>query len=84
MAATGQRGDVLALLQTFLAEQRSTDNWPIGISRLHAFDFVRDEPEFANYVQWLESHAIEQREELKRLLGDDRSQAEPQQKRGPT
>ena len=84
MAATGQRGDVLAILQTFLAEQRSTDNWPIGISRLHAFDFVRDEPEFANYVQWLESHAIEQREELKRLLGDDRSQAEPQQKRGPT
>ena len=36
MAATGQRGEVLALLQTFLAEQRSTDNWPIGISRLHA------------------------------------------------
>jgi TolB-like protein/Flp pilus assembly protein TadD len=84
MAATNQREELLELLDLFLDEQRSSDNWPIGISRLRAFDFVRDEPEFTNYIQWLESHAIEQREELKRLLGDDRSQAEPQQKRGPT
>jgi TolB-like protein len=78
MSATGQREEVLAILRTFLAEKRSTDNWPIGISRLRAFDFVRDEPEFINYINWLESHAVEQREELQRLLGADK------QKRGPT
>jgi TolB-like protein/Tfp pilus assembly protein PilF len=84
MAATGQREEVLAILRTLLAEKRSSDNWPIAIARLHSFDFVRDEPEFIDYLAWLESHSIEQRDELQRLMGGDRSQGEPQQKRGPT
>lgn len=78
MAATNQREELLATLSVILEEKRSSDNWPIAISRLHAFDFVRDEPEFIDYIAWLESHAIEQREELQRLLGTDK------QKRGPT
>jgi len=84
MAATGQRKEVLAILQTLLAERRSSDNWPIAIARFRAFDFVRDTPEFIDYIDWLERHAVEQREALDSLLGDDRSRGEPQQKRGPT
>lgn len=84
MAATGQRKEVLAILQTLLAERRSSDNWPIAVARLRAFDFVRDTPEFIDYIDWLERHAIEQREALDSLLSDDRSRGEPQQKRGPT
>ena len=78
MSAIGQRDEVLSMLRLFLEEKRSADNWPIGIARLHSFDFVRDTPEFTAYIDWLEDHAIEQREELQRLLGTD------QKKRGPT
>lgn len=84
LAATGQREELLPALDEIRKSGRAHQNWPISVTRLHAFDFVRDEPEFIAYAEWLEAHSAEQREELKRLLGTDRSQTEPQQKRGPT
>ncbi len=71
MSATGKRDETLEILRIVLDERRSTDNWPIGIARLRSFDFVREEPEFIAYMEWLERHAIEQREELRRLLATE-------------
>ena len=53
-------------------------NWRWAVAEYPAFDFVRDEPEFREYVDWLESNAEEQRGVLLELRN-----SEPQQKRGP-
>jgi TolB-like protein/Flp pilus assembly protein TadD len=78
LAATGQREELLPALEEMRVSGRARYSWPISIVRLHAFDFVRNEPEFRDYAEWLEVHAAEQREELARLLGSE------QKKRGPT
>ena len=77
LAATGQREPLLAALREYRAMGRARDSWPISVRHFPAFDFVRDEPEFVAYVEWLEQHAGEQREELRRLRGADTK------KRGP-
>lgn len=80
LAATGQRDELLAALHELTVSRRAPATWPVSVTRLHAFDFVRDEPEFIAYAEWLESHAVEQREILRELLGESSAQ----QKRGPT
>lgn len=77
LAATGQREELLDALVEIRDAGRTHALWPIFVTRNHAFDFVRDEPEFEAYVEWLEAKSREQRQELERLLG-----SEPK-KRGP-
>jgi TolB-like protein/cytochrome c-type biogenesis protein CcmH/NrfG len=77
LAATGQRDELLPALAEIRESGRTHSLWPISIVQLHAFDFVRDEPEFQALVEWLEAKAAEQRQELKKLLGTDT------EKRGP-
>ena len=77
LAATGQREPLLAALSEYQAMGRAPDSWPFTVRNFPAFDFVRDEPEFVAYVQWLEKHATEQSKELQRLLGNTAK------KRGP-
>jgi len=77
LAATGRRDELLPALEEIRESGRAPMNWPITVVRLNAFDFVRDEPEYRDLVEWLERHSAEQREELARLLGD------APKKRGP-
>lgn len=77
LAATGQRDELLAALREITELRRAPETWPTSIVRLHAFDFVRDEPEFIAYVEWLESHAAEQRAIFEASRGIDNK------KRGP-
>ena len=77
LAATGQREELLPALTEIRDSARTHELWPIYIVGLPAFDFVRDEPEFRAYVEWLEAKSLEQQQELGKLLNDK------QEKRGP-
>jgi TolB-like protein/cytochrome c-type biogenesis protein CcmH/NrfG len=74
LAATGQRDELLPALTELRQLGRAPDNWPVFVVRLPAFDFVREEPEFQELVEWLEAHSAEQREVLKELLSKDRAE----------
>ena len=78
LAAAQKKDELLVALRQVLEAEHAPDNWPTAISHLPAFDFVRDEPEYREYLAFLENRAAEQREELARLLGTE------QKKRGPT
>jgi TolB-like protein/Flp pilus assembly protein TadD len=71
LAATGQRDELLPALRELRQSGRAPDNWPVFVVRLPAFDFVREEPEFRELVEWLDTHSAEQREVLKELLSKD-------------
>mgnify|MGYP001827649540 FL=1 len=77
LAATGQRDKLLSALREIKELRRAPESWPTSVVRLHAFDFVRDEPEFIAYVEWLESHSAEQRAIFEASRGVDNK------KRGP-
>jgi TolB-like protein/Tfp pilus assembly protein PilF len=77
LAATGQREELLAALTEIREAGRTHVLWPIYVVRLRAFDFVRDEPEFQAFLEWLEAKSVEQRQELEKLLRG------AQEKRGP-
>lgn len=77
LAATGKRDELLPALSEIRESGRMPDFWPVSIVRLHAFDFVREEPEFQSLVAWLENHSTEQRAELARLMGDERKERGP-------
>ncbi len=77
LAATGQRDKLLAALTEIRQAGRTHRLWPLFIVRLHAFDFVHDEPEYRAYIDWLETKSLEQQQELQKLLGTDH------EKRGP-
>jgi TolB-like protein/Tfp pilus assembly protein PilF len=78
LAAAQDKEAVLDALRSLIEQERAPANWPTAIDRLRAFDFVRDEPEFVEYIAFLKSRAAEQREVLAELLGTDTK------KRGPT
>ncbi len=78
LAAAQKKDELLVALRQVLEAEHAPDNWPTAIGPLPAFDFVRDEPEYREYLAFLENRAAEQREELARLLGTE------QKKRGPT
>jgi len=78
LAAAQKKDELLVSLHQVLEAEHAPDNWPTAIGRLPAFDFVRDEPEYREYLAFLENRAAEQRKELARLLGTE------QKKRGPT
>ena len=77
LAATGQRDELLPALTEIRESGRTHELWPVYVLRLPAFDFVRNEPEFRAYAEWLEAKSAEQRQILQELLGAE------QEKRGP-
>lgn len=68
LAAAGRRDELIAELADTQELGMSAYLWPVGVSNFPGFDFVRDEPEMKALVESLEAKAIEQRQELARLL----------------